>query len=106
MMTTSIPDLSFRLRLTVMALAQGEQQHEHEPRGEATLQVLHGRIRVLADGESWDAGAGDLQHLALSIATGRTNTLGRRPTTTSKISSWRDRLLAGEQQVDHPADDA
>jgi quercetin dioxygenase-like cupin family protein len=45
-----------------MALAQGEQQPEHEPRGEATRQVLHGPIRVLADGESWDAGPGDLQH--------------------------------------------
>ena len=64
------------MRLTVMALAQGGQQHEHEPRGEATLQVLHGRARVLADGESWDAGTGDLQLPALSIVTGRTNTLG------------------------------
>ena len=80
MMTTSIPDLSFRpgratagrrqgglaaaaarsprtggqehrLRQTVMALAQGEQQHEHEPRGEATLQVLQQRhsIEALTD---------------------------------------------------------
>lgn len=49
-----------RLRQTLMALAEGHQQHEHEPRGEATVQVLHGRIRLIADGESWEANAGDL----------------------------------------------
>ena len=47
------------LRQTLIALVGGRTLGEHESPGEATLQVLSGRVRLSADGESWDGGAGD-----------------------------------------------
>ncbi len=46
------------LTQTVLALAAGRELAEHENPGEATLQVLIGRIRLTAGGESWEATAG------------------------------------------------
>lgn len=48
------------LRQTVIALAAGQQLGEHENPGEATVYVLHGRVRLVADGHSWEGSAGDL----------------------------------------------
>jgi quercetin dioxygenase-like cupin family protein len=48
------------LRQTVIALLADRGLDEHESPGEATLQVLSGRIRLEADGGSTDASAGDL----------------------------------------------
>ena len=47
------------LRQTVLALAAGGQLREHESPGEATLQVLAGRIRLKAGDESWEGAVGD-----------------------------------------------
>lgn len=47
------------LRQTVIALADGRSLGEHEAPGEATLQVLVGRVRLTAGDESWDGSAGD-----------------------------------------------
>ncbi|MDQ6936076.1 MAG: cupin domain-containing protein [Actinomycetota bacterium] len=49
-----------RLRQTVIALAAGQQLHEHENPGEATVQVLLGRVRLVAGESSAEASAGDL----------------------------------------------
>jgi quercetin dioxygenase-like cupin family protein len=40
-----------------MALTAGSSMSEHENPGEATVQVLHGRVRLVADAVAWD---GDL----------------------------------------------
>jgi quercetin dioxygenase-like cupin family protein len=48
------------LRQTVIAMAEGSVLAEHENPGEATVQVLSGRVRLSAGGESWDGRAGDL----------------------------------------------
>jgi quercetin dioxygenase-like cupin family protein len=48
------------LRQTVIALEIGERLDEHENPGEATLQVLHGRVRLTSGGDAWDGSAGDL----------------------------------------------
>lgn len=48
-----------RLRQTVLALAAGRGLDEHENPGEATLQVLCGRVRLSAGEESWRGAAGD-----------------------------------------------
>ena len=48
------------LRQTLIALAAGQRLDEHENPGEATLQVLHGRIRLTADTATSDGAAGDL----------------------------------------------
>lgn len=48
------------LRQTVIAMAEGSVLAEHENPGEATVQVLSGRVRLSADGQSWDGRAGDL----------------------------------------------
>jgi quercetin dioxygenase-like cupin family protein len=47
------------LRQTLIALAGGRSLGEHESPGEATLQVLRGRVRLHAGDDSWDGGAGD-----------------------------------------------
>lgn len=54
---------SHDLRQTVVALAEGRALAEHESPGEATLQVLVGRVRVTAGDESWECSASD--HLVL-----------------------------------------
>jgi quercetin dioxygenase-like cupin family protein len=47
------------LHQTVLALAAGRALGEHESPGEATLQVLAGRVRLSAGGDSWEAAKGD-----------------------------------------------
>ncbi|RFU40927.1 LuxR family transcriptional regulator [Actinomadura logoneensis] len=49
-----------RLRQTLIALRAGSRLDDHENPGEATLHVLHGRVRLVAGGDSWDGIAGDL----------------------------------------------
>ena len=49
-----------QLRQTVIALAAGQTLNEHENPGEATIHVLHGRVRLAAGDTSWDGTAGDL----------------------------------------------
>lgn len=48
------------LRQTVMAMTAGSGTGEHASPGEATLQVLHGRIRLTAGEDSWEGRTGDL----------------------------------------------
>jgi quercetin dioxygenase-like cupin family protein len=47
------------LRQTVLALVAGRALGEHESPGEATLQVLAGRVRLSAGDDSWEAATGD-----------------------------------------------
>ena len=48
------------LRQTVIALAAGRVLAEHDNPGEATVHVLHGRVRLAAGDTSRDGTAGDL----------------------------------------------
>jgi quercetin dioxygenase-like cupin family protein len=48
------------LRQTVLALSAGSALDEHESPGEATIQVLHGRVRLTAGQTAWDGRSGDL----------------------------------------------
>ncbi|HEX5878814.1 MAG TPA: YhjD/YihY/BrkB family envelope integrity protein [Actinomycetota bacterium] len=48
------------LRQTLMALTAGASMSEHENPGEATVHVLHGRVRLVADGVAWEGRDGDL----------------------------------------------
>jgi quercetin dioxygenase-like cupin family protein len=48
-----------RLRQTLLALAAGQDLAEHDSPGEATLQVLQGRVRVTAGDDMWQGKAGD-----------------------------------------------
>ncbi|MEU4626598.1 cupin domain-containing protein [Actinoplanes sp. NPDC023801] len=48
------------LRQTLIALAAGQRLDDHESPGEATLQVLRGRVRLVAGDDSADASAGEL----------------------------------------------
>lgn len=47
------------LRQTLIALAAGHSLGEHEPPGEATLQVLSGQVRLTAGEDAWDGSTGD-----------------------------------------------
>ncbi len=47
------------LRQTLIALTAGQSLSEHENPGEATLLVLHGRVRLRSGGASWDGTTGD-----------------------------------------------
>ncbi|MER6946702.1 cupin domain-containing protein [Nonomuraea sp. NPDC000554] len=47
------------LRQTLIVLTAGTSMAEHENPGEATLTVLHGRIRLRSGDNSWDGMAGD-----------------------------------------------
>nr|MCW2727726.1 LuxR family transcriptional regulator [Aeromicrobium sp.] len=49
-----------RLHQTVIALASGRQLDEHSNPGDATVQVLRGRVRLVAGENSWDGAAGHL----------------------------------------------
>ncbi|WP_426504315.1 cupin domain-containing protein [Dactylosporangium sp. McL0621] len=49
-----------QLRQTVIALAAGQTLNEHENPGEATVHVLHGRVRLATGDTTWDGIAGDL----------------------------------------------
>lgn len=48
------------LRQTLIALNEGQRLDEHENPGEATLQVLHGRVRLTAGSDAWEGSTGDL----------------------------------------------
>ena len=47
------------LRQTLLALTAGSSLDEHESPGEATLQVLQGRVRVTNSQSGWDGSPGD-----------------------------------------------
>lgn len=49
-----------QLRQTVIALVAGQLLAEHENPGEATVHVLHGRVRLSAGETSWNGWPGDL----------------------------------------------
>jgi quercetin dioxygenase-like cupin family protein len=49
-----------QLRQTVIALLAGQTLNEHENPGEATVHILHGRVRLAAGDTSWDGTTGDL----------------------------------------------
>jgi quercetin dioxygenase-like cupin family protein len=51
------------LRQTLIALTAGTSLDDHEGPGEATLQVLHGRVRLTTRDTSWDGRPGD--HLTI-----------------------------------------
>ena len=48
------------LRQTVLALTAGSSLDDHENPGEATIQVLHGRVRLTAGEVTWEGRSGDL----------------------------------------------
>lgn len=48
------------LRQTVIALVADQRLDEHDSPGEATVQVIHGRVRLIAGEDSWEGSAGDL----------------------------------------------
>lgn len=48
------------LRQTLVALAAGRRLDEHENPGEATVHVLHGRVRLSSGDLAWDGSPGDL----------------------------------------------
>jgi YihY family inner membrane protein len=48
------------LRQTLMVLTAGSSMSEHENPGEATVHVLHGRVRLVADTTQWEGRDGDL----------------------------------------------
>ena len=48
------------LRQTLIALAAGRRLDEHDSPGEATVHVLHGRVRLVAGDLSWEGSPGDL----------------------------------------------
>lgn len=48
------------LRQTLIALAAGQRLDEHENPGEATVHVLHGRVRLSAGQNNWEGSPGDL----------------------------------------------
>jgi quercetin dioxygenase-like cupin family protein len=48
------------LRQTLIALTAGQRLDDHQNPGEATVHVLHGRVRLVADDTSLEGGIGDL----------------------------------------------
>jgi len=54
------------LRQTLIALLAGRTLDDHENPGEATLQVLHGRVRLTSADVAWDGRSGD--HLVIPDA--------------------------------------
>jgi quercetin dioxygenase-like cupin family protein len=48
------------LRQTVIALTAGVVMSEHESPGDATVYVLHGRVRLVAGEDAWEGRLGDL----------------------------------------------
>jgi quercetin dioxygenase-like cupin family protein len=49
-----------QLRQTLIALASGRMLDEHSNPGDATVHVLHGRVRVAAGDVNWEGAAGHL----------------------------------------------
>jgi quercetin dioxygenase-like cupin family protein len=58
--TTVVGGHERALRQTVIALVAGSVLAEHANPGEATVQVLHGRVRLVAGDTAWEGRAGDL----------------------------------------------
>ena len=48
------------LTQTLIALRAGSSLAEHENPGEATVQVLHGRVTLIAGDNRWNGSPGDL----------------------------------------------
>jgi quercetin dioxygenase-like cupin family protein len=48
------------LRQTLVALVGGQELAEHRNPGEATVHVLHGRVRLVAGEDTWSGRRGDL----------------------------------------------
>jgi quercetin dioxygenase-like cupin family protein len=48
------------LRQTAIAMVEGVTLSDHENPGEASVHVLAGRVRLAADGHSWEGRHGDL----------------------------------------------
>lgn len=48
------------LRQLLIVMTAGHGLADHESPGEATLQVLRGRVRVESLGETWEGSAGDI----------------------------------------------
>ena len=48
------------LRQTLIAMRAGTSLSEHENPGDATLQVLHGRVTLIAGDVQWNGSPGDL----------------------------------------------
>ncbi|MDI1289758.1 MAG: cupin domain-containing protein [bacterium] len=48
------------LRQTMIAIIADHKLDEHASPGEATVHVLHGRVRLVAAAVSWEGSAGDL----------------------------------------------
>jgi quercetin dioxygenase-like cupin family protein len=42
------------LKQTILALRGGEQLADHDTPGVATVQVVQGRVRLVADGDQWE----------------------------------------------------
>jgi len=49
-----------QLRQTLIALASGRMLDEHSNPGDATVHVLHGRVRLASGDVNWDGAAGHL----------------------------------------------
>ncbi|MGV8896406.1 MAG: cupin domain-containing protein [Rhodoglobus sp.] len=61
MQKTSLTALArTELEAALVALRAGEKLSEHENPGEATAQVLHGRVLLTAGDNSWSGWDGDL----------------------------------------------
>jgi quercetin dioxygenase-like cupin family protein len=52
------------LRLTLVLIKQGFGLNPEATAGGASIEVIEGRLRVQADGQPWDVGAGELIALA------------------------------------------
>lgn len=48
------------LRQTVIAMVKDAALTEHANPGEASVYVLHGRVELAADGQTWEGRSGDL----------------------------------------------
>ncbi len=48
------------LRQTMIALSEGRRLDEHSNPGEATVHVLHGRVRLQAGEDNWEGASGHL----------------------------------------------
>jgi quercetin dioxygenase-like cupin family protein len=48
-----------RLHQTLLALVADQELAEHNSPGEATLHVLHGRVRLTTESDAWEGQAGD-----------------------------------------------
>ena len=53
-------DLTQLRGLVACALAAGHGLDEHDSPGDATVHVLHGRVRLRAGDDGWEGSAGDL----------------------------------------------